>query len=89
MDLNQQEIKLGKHTERLELIATDKLIPYANNARTRSDDQIKKIQASLREFGFVNPVLIDKSYGIIAGHGRVEAAKREGIVEVPCVWLSI
>ena len=83
MDLNQQA-----HTERLELIDTDKLIPYANNARTHSDEQIKKIQASLREFGFVNPVLIDKDYGIIAGHGRVEAAKREGMTEIPCVWVE-
>lgn len=79
---------MSKHTEKLELIAIDKLIPYANNARTHSDDQIKKIQASLREFGFVNPVLIDKDYGIIAGHGRVEAAKREGMTEVPCVWVE-
>jgi DNA modification methylase len=79
---------MGKHTERLELIAIDKLIPYANNARTHSDEQIKKIQASLREFGFVNPVLIDKDCGIIAGHGRVEAAKREGMTEVPCVWVE-
>ena len=79
---------MSKHPERLELIETDKLIPYANNARTHSDEQIKKIQASLREFGFVNPVLIDKDCGIIAGHGRVEAAKREGIVEVPCVWVE-
>ena len=70
---------MAKHPERLELIETDKLIPYANNARTHSDEQIKKIQASIREFGFVNPVLIDKDCGIIAGHGRVEAAKREGI----------
>jgi DNA modification methylase len=83
MDLNQKA-----HTERLELITIDKLIPYANNARTHSEEQIKKIQASLREFGFVNPVLIDKSYGIIAGHGRVEAAKREGMAEVPCVWVE-
>ena len=79
---------MGKHTERLELIAIDKLIPYANNARTHSDEQIKKIQASLREFGFVNPVLIDKDCGIIAGHARVEAAKREGLTEVPCVWVE-
>jgi len=79
---------MNKHTEKLELIAIDKLIPYANNARTHSDAQIKKIQASLREFGFVNPVLIDKDCGIIAGHGRVEAAKREGMTEVPCVWVE-
>ena len=79
---------MSKHTEKLELIAIDKLIPYANNARTHSDEQIKKIQASLREFGFVNPVLIDKDCGIIAGHGRVEAAKREGMKEIPCVWVE-
>ena len=79
---------MSKHTEKLELIAIDKLIPYVNNARTHSDEQIKKIQASLREFGFVNPVLIDKDCGIIAGHGRVEAAKREGMTKVPCVWVE-
>lgn len=79
---------MNKHTERLELIDINKLIPYTNNARTHSDEQIKKIQSSLREFGFVNPVLIDKDCGIIAGHGRVEAAKREGMTEVPCVWVE-
>ena len=79
---------MSKHTERLEIVAIDKLIPYANNARTHSDEQIEKIQASLREFGFVNPVLIDNDFGIIAGHGRVEAARREGITELPCVWVE-
>jgi len=79
---------MSRRTDRLEIISIDKLIPYANNARTHSDDQIKKIQASLREFGFVNPVLIDKDCGIIAGHARVEAAKREGMIEVPCVWVE-
>ncbi len=79
---------MGRHTEKLEIIDISKLIPYVNNARTHSDEQIKKIQASLREFGFVNPVLIDKDYGIIAGHGRVEAAKREGLTQVPCVWVN-
>lgn len=77
-----------KGTDRLEIISIDRLIPYANNARTHSDEQLKKLQASLREFGFVNPVLIDKDLGIIAGHGRVEAARREGITEVPCVWVE-
>ena len=52
------------------------LIPYVNNARTHSDEQIAKLQSSIREFGFVNPVLIDGNKNIIAGHGRVEAAKR-------------
>ena len=68
-----------KQVPKLEILPIDTLTPYANNARTHSDDQIKKIQASLREFGFVNPVLIDANRGIIAGHGRIEAAKREGI----------
>jgi ParB-like chromosome segregation protein Spo0J len=81
-------INMAKHAEKLALIPIDKLIPYANNARVHSEDQIIKLQSSLREFGFVNPVLIDKDYGIIAGHGRVEAAKREGIAEVPCVLVE-
>jgi len=79
---------MDRHTDKLEMVDISKLVPYANNARKHNDGQIKKIQSSLREFGFVNPVLIDKSYGIIAGHGRVEAAKREGIREVPCVMVE-
>lgn len=79
---------MGKRTNKYEIVEIDKLIPYANNARTHSDEQIKKIQASIREFGFINPVLIDKDCGIIAGHGRVEAAKREGMTKVPCVWVE-
>lgn len=79
---------MGRQAEKLEIVDISKLIPYTNNARTHSDEQIKKIQSSIREFGFVNPVLIDKNYGIIAGHGRVEAAKREGMTEVPCVWVE-
>ena len=66
-------------------VNVEKLIPYANNARKHSSEQIKLIQSSLREFGFINPVIIDKDNGIIAGHGRVIAAKREGITEIPCV----
>lgn len=77
-----------KITEELKLIPIDELIPYANNARTHSKEQINKIRSSLREFGFVNPVLIDKDKNIIAGHGRVTAAKEEGIKEVPCVLVE-
>jgi DNA modification methylase len=77
-----------KTTEELKLISIDELIPYANNARTHSKEQIQKIRSSLREFGFVNPVLIDKDKNIIAGHGRVTAAKEEGIKEVPCVLVE-
>ncbi|SCY25853.1 site-specific DNA-methyltransferase [Alkaliphilus peptidifermentans] len=77
-----------KRTEELKLIPVDELIPYANNARTHSKEQIKKLRSSLREFGFVNPVLIDKEKNIIAGHGRIAAAKEEGIKEVPCVLVE-
>ena len=73
-------------TERFEKVCIDKLIPYARNARTHSKEQIKQLRASLREFGFVNPCIIDKDYNIIAGHGRVMAAKEEGIESVPCVF---
>lgn len=77
-----------RHTNRLELININELVPYANNARTHSQDQIIKLRSSLREFGFVNPVLIDKDKNIIAGHGRVMAAKEENIKEVPCVLVE-
>ena len=73
-------------TERFEKVCIDRLIPYARNARTHSKEQIKQLRASLREFGFVNPCIIDKDYNIIAGHGRVMAAKEEGIESVPCVF---
>jgi DNA modification methylase len=73
-------------TSEMERVPVAKLIPYINNARTHSPEQIKKLRASLREFGFVNPVIIDRDYNIIAGHGRIMAAKEEGIAEVPCVY---
>ena len=75
-----------KTTTEMQLIPLDKLIPYANNARTHSPTQINKLRSSLREFGFINPVIIDRDFGIIAGHGRVLAAREEGIKEVPCVF---
>lgn len=64
------------------------LIPYARNARTHSDEQVLQIAASIREFGFTNPVLIDGQRGIIAGHGRVMAAKKLGLQAVPVIELS-
>lgn len=70
----------------MKLVDINKLIPYINNARTHSPEQIAKLRSSLREFGFINPVIIDKDYSIIAGHGRVAAAKEEGIGKVPCVF---
>lgn len=72
----------------MERIPIDKLVPYINNSRTHSPEQLKKLQSSLREFGFVNPILIDSKFNIIAGHGRVLAAKAEGITEVPCVFVD-
>jgi len=64
------------------------LKPYKNNPRTHSPEQIKQLQKSLKQFGFVNPVLIDKHDMIIAGHGRVQAAVAEGINEIPCVLID-
>ena len=75
-------------TTDFQLVPTDKLIPYANNARTHSKEQITKIRSSLREFGFINPIIIDKNFNVIAGHGRLEASKAEGLEEVPCVFVE-
>ena len=79
---------MSKTTTDMELVSIDKLIPYVNNARTHSKEQINKLRSSLREFGFINPVIIGRDYGIIAGHGRVMAAREEGINEVPCVFVD-
>ena len=64
------------------------LIPYANNSRTHSDEQVNQVASSIKEFGFTNPVLIDEQGGLIAGHGRIMAAKKLGIDEVPCIELK-
>ena len=77
---------LQKITTKMQLVPTKKLIPYINNARTHSAEQVKKLRSSLREFGFVNPIIIDNEYNVIAGHGRLLAAKEEKIAEVPCVF---
>ena len=75
-------------TSQMQLVDINKLIPYVNNARTHSPEQITKLRSSLREFGFINPVLIDREYNVLAGHGRIAAAKEEGIKEVPCVFVE-
>ena len=75
-------------TTEMQLVPVEKLIPYINNARTHSDEQIKKLRSSLREFGFINPVIIDSDFNVIAGHGRNLAAKAENISEVPCVFVD-
>lgn len=72
----------------MNLVDVDKLIPYVNNARTHSKEQINKLRASIREFGFINPVIIDRDYNVIAGHGRILASKEEGIDKVPCVFVD-
>ncbi len=66
----------------------DELIPYARNSRTHSDAQVAQIAASIKEFGFTNPVLIDETGSIIAGHGRVLASRKLNLVSVPCIQLS-
>jgi site-specific DNA-methyltransferase (adenine-specific) len=78
-------MKLPDH---LETIQIDALIPYARNSRTHSDGQVAQIASSIKEFGFTNPVLIDGGGGIIAGHGRVLAARKLGMSEVPCIRLD-
>ena len=64
------------------------LIPYARNSRTHSEVQVNKIASSIKEFGFLNPILIDKDNGIIAGHGRVMAAQKLGLKEVPVLQIG-
>lgn len=66
----------------------DSLIPYANNSRTHSDEQITQIASSIKEFGFTNPILIDEQGGIIAGHGRVLAAQQLNMLQVPTIALA-
>lgn len=68
--------------------ATEDLIPYARNSRTHSAEQVAQIAASIREFGWTNPILIDGENGIIAGHGRVLAAHKLGETQVPTIELS-
>lgn len=72
----------------IERLPVDALVPYARNSRTHSPEQVAQVAASIREFGFTNPVLIDAEGGIIAGHGRVMAARSIGLEEVPCIRLS-
>jgi DNA modification methylase len=74
------------NTKKLEQVPIDKLVPYARNARTHSKEQIAQLRASLREFGFVSPAVIDSDYNILVGHGRVQAAREEGYERIPCVF---
>src|SRR6202140_4346445 len=76
---------MAKH---IELWLIDKLIPFARNPRTHSDAQIAQIAASIAEFGFNSPILVDSNAGIIAGHGRLLAARKLGLKEVPVIVLD-
>src|SRR3569833_2190765 len=66
----------------------ERLIPYARNARTHSDAQVAQIAAAIREFGWTNPILIDGANGVIAGHGRLLAARKLGLEAVPVIELD-
>lgn len=77
-----------EQTKKIEYIAINDLIPYVNNARVHSEEQILQIASSIKEFGFNNPVLIDKGNGIIAGHGRVYAARKLGLEEIPVIRIE-
>lgn len=74
--------------ERIEVWAVETLIPYDKNPRTHSAEQISQIAASIAQFGFLNPILVDTAAGIIAGHGRLQAAKQLGLAQVPVVVLD-
>jgi len=74
--------------KRIEMWPVDRLVPYERNARTHSAEQVAQLAASIAEFGFVNPILVDSNDGIIAGHGRLTAAKDLGMAEVPVVILD-
>jgi len=71
--------------QEVRLVSVEKLIPYARNSRTHSDAQISAVAASILEFGFTNPVLVRGDGTIVAGHGRVMAARKLGLAEVPCI----
>ena len=73
---------------RVEYRSIESLIPFARNPRTHSDDQVAQIAASIKEFGFTNPILLDGENGVIAGHGRLAAAKLLGLRTVPCIELG-
>ena len=75
-------------TIKTELRSTGDLIPFARNSRTHSDEQVAQIAASIREFGWTNPILVDGDNGIIAGHGRLAAARKLGMTEVPVIVLD-
>lgn len=79
---------MSEKSLKIEKVDIEALVPFAKNSRTHDDAQVAQIAASIREFGFTNPVLIDEANGIIAGHGRVMAARKLKLTKVPCIRLS-
>ena len=73
---------------KIEYRSVEALIPYARNARTHTDEQVTKVAASIREFGWTNPILVDGQNGIVAGHCRLLAAKKLGLTRVPVIELA-
>jgi ParB-like chromosome segregation protein Spo0J len=73
---------------KIEHVATDSLVPYARNPRTHTEAQVAQIAASIREFGWTNPLLIDEQSSVIAGHGRLSAARKLGLSEIPAIRLT-
>lgn len=73
---------------KIEMIGVGALLPYARNSRIYSEEQVAQIAASVREFGFTNPLLIREDMTVIAGHGRLQAARKLGMTDVPCIRLS-
>src|ERR1035437_1803441 len=79
---------LGRMAKDIQMWLVDKLIPYARNPRTHSDAQVAQIAASIAEFGFNNPILVDTKAGIIAGHGRLLGARKLALTHVPVIVLD-
>src|SRR4051794_2472244 len=73
----------GKPAQKTRSVAIRKLVPYDKNPRLHSEDQVRQIASSIQEFGFVNPIIVDKDLNVIAGHGRLMAANLLGMEEVP------
>src|SRR5258708_9261447 len=85
---NETSMNLHSMAKHIELWLIDKLIPWARNPRTHSDAQVAQIAASIAEFGFNNPILVDTKARILAGHGRLLAARKLGLTEVPVIVLD-
>jgi len=88
MENNEHLHSIKKGAQEIKFKRVEDLIPYSNNSRTHSDEQVAQVAASIKEFGFTNPVLIDEQGGIIAGHGRILAARKLGLDEVPTIELA-